>query len=50
MYINAKRIPVETALGIRRGGIKDNSGGSAFKYDVFNILYVPLPSTTIKIF
>jgi hypothetical protein len=36
MYINAKMIPVEAVPGIRRGGMKESSGESDFKYDVFD--------------
>jgi hypothetical protein len=37
MYVNAKIIPVETISGIRWGveGIKENSRGEEFKYDIF---------------
>jgi hypothetical protein len=38
MYINAKMIPVETILGLRGGGIKENGGGGEFKYDIVDIL------------
>jgi hypothetical protein len=38
MYVNAKMIPVETVPGIRRGGMKESSGGGEFKYDMFNTL------------
>jgi hypothetical protein len=38
MYINAKMIPVETASGIRGGGMGESSGGGQFKYDVFDTL------------
>jgi hypothetical protein len=31
-------IPVETVLGIRGGGMKENSGGGEFKYDIFDAL------------
>jgi hypothetical protein len=36
VYINAKMIPVETVQGIRGRGMKENSGGGKFKYDVFD--------------
>jgi hypothetical protein len=35
-------IPVETILGIGGGGIKENSGGGEFKYDIFDTLQEPL--------
>jgi hypothetical protein len=39
MYVNAKMIPVETAPGIRRGGLKESTGvGGEFKYDIFDTL------------
>jgi hypothetical protein len=38
MYVNAKMIPVETVPGIRGEGMKESSGGSKFKYDVFDTL------------
>jgi hypothetical protein len=38
MHVNGKMIPVETILGIGRGDMKENCGGDAFKYDVFDIL------------
>jgi hypothetical protein len=31
-------IPVETILGIGGEEIKENGGGSEFKYDIFDIL------------
>jgi hypothetical protein len=31
-------IPVETILGLRGGGIKENGGGGEFKYDIVDIL------------
>jgi hypothetical protein len=37
MHINAKMMPVETVPGIRRGGMKEHSGG-ALKYDIFDTL------------
>jgi hypothetical protein len=36
MFVNAKMIPIETIPGIG-GGIKENGGGSEFKYDIFSI-------------
>jgi hypothetical protein len=33
MYVNGKIIPVETIPGMR--GMKENSGGGEFKYDIF---------------
>jgi hypothetical protein len=52
MFVNAKMIPIETIPGIG-GGIKENGGGSEFKYDIFSIEFckchnVPPPSTTKK--
>jgi hypothetical protein len=38
MYINGKMISVETILGMGKGRMKENSGGHAFKYDIFHIL------------
>jgi hypothetical protein len=35
-------IPVETLLGIGRGRIKENSGKSEFKYDIFDTWQEPL--------
>jgi hypothetical protein len=35
MYVKGKMIPVETIPGM--GGIKENGGGSEFKYDIFDI-------------
>jgi hypothetical protein len=37
MYVNGKMIPVEATPGMGRG-IKENGGGSKFKYDIFDIL------------
>jgi hypothetical protein len=37
MYINGKIIPVDTISGMG-GEIKENSGGSEFKYDTFDVL------------
>jgi hypothetical protein len=31
-------IPVETVPGIRRGGMKEISGGGELKYDIFDTL------------
>jgi hypothetical protein len=36
MYIDGKRIPVETIPGMRGWGIKENGGGGEFKYDLFD--------------
>jgi hypothetical protein len=38
MYVNAKMIPIEIVPGIKVGGKKENSVGSEFKYDIFDIL------------
>jgi hypothetical protein len=38
MYVNAKMIPIETVPGIREGGMKENSRGGEFKYDIFDTL------------
>jgi hypothetical protein len=38
MYGNAKKIPVETVPEIREEGMKESSGGSEFKYDIFDTL------------
>jgi hypothetical protein len=38
MYENAKIISAEHVPGIRRGGMKEGSGESEFKYDVFETL------------
>jgi hypothetical protein len=38
MYVNGKMRPVETIPGMRGKGIKKNSGGGEFMYDIFNIL------------
>jgi hypothetical protein len=37
MKVNAK-IPIETTPGIREGGIKENSRGAEFMYDIFDML------------
>jgi hypothetical protein len=37
MYVNAKRIPVETVPGIREVGMKEQWRGE-FKYDIFDTL------------
>jgi hypothetical protein len=37
MYVNGKRIPVETVPGVGEGGIKENGGEGELKYDVFDI-------------
>jgi hypothetical protein len=36
LVCNAKMIPVETTPGIWGVGIKENGGGSEFKYDIFH--------------
>jgi hypothetical protein len=38
VYVNGKIRPVETIPGIGGGRIKENDGGSEFKYDIFDIL------------
>jgi hypothetical protein len=38
MYINGKMISVETVPVMGEGRIKQNGGGSEFKYDIFDIL------------
>jgi hypothetical protein len=38
LYENAKMIPVETVPGIKGEGMKENSGGGEFKYDIFDTL------------
>jgi hypothetical protein len=35
MYVNAKMTPVEMIPGIRGRGIKENSRGVEFMYDIF---------------
>jgi hypothetical protein len=37
MYVNGEVISVET-LPRMGGGVKENSGGGKFKYDIFDIL------------
>jgi hypothetical protein len=45
--------PVETILGMRGGGLKENNGGGEFKADISDIRAfvnaTMYPSTTIKI-
>jgi hypothetical protein len=36
MYVNAKMLLVETVPGIRGEGMKESSGESEFKYDIFD--------------
>jgi hypothetical protein len=36
VYVNAKMIPAETVPGIMGRGMKENSGGSEFKHDIFD--------------
>jgi hypothetical protein len=38
MYVNRKMRPTETIPGIRGKKIKENGGGSEFKYDIFDTL------------
>jgi hypothetical protein len=38
MYVNGKMIPVETILGMKVRGIKENDGGGEWKYDILDIL------------
>jgi hypothetical protein len=38
MYVNGKMMPVETVLGVRVGGIKENGRGGEFKYERFHTL------------
>jgi hypothetical protein len=38
MCVNAKMIPVETVPGFGGGRMKENHGGSEFKYDIFDML------------
>jgi hypothetical protein len=38
MYVNAKMIPFEAVPGIGRRRMKESSGGSEFKYDMFDTL------------
>jgi hypothetical protein len=56
MYVNAKVIPVETVLGIRRGGMKESSGrvNSSMTYlihwkNLYKCYNVPTPNTTMII-
>jgi hypothetical protein len=42
VYVNAKMIPVETIPGISGGEIKENGGGSEFKYDIYDTVQEPL--------
>jgi hypothetical protein len=35
VYVNGKMIPAEITPGMGEGGIKENSGGGEFKYDIF---------------
>jgi hypothetical protein len=37
-HVSGKMIPVETIPGIGGVGIKENSGGGEFKYDIFDTL------------
>jgi hypothetical protein len=56
MYVNAKMIPVETISGMGGVVIKERSGGSELKYDVYLIHHknickchnIPPPHITIK--
>jgi hypothetical protein len=38
MHVNAKMVPAETFPAIRGEGMKESSGGSELKYDIFDIL------------
>jgi hypothetical protein len=38
MYVNAKLTPVETVPGTRGRGMNKSSGGSEFKYNIFDEL------------
>jgi hypothetical protein len=38
MYVHGKMRPVETIPGMGGRGIKENDGGGAFKYDIFDTL------------
>jgi hypothetical protein len=38
MYENRKMRPVETMIGMREGGIKENDGGGEFSYDILKEL------------
>jgi hypothetical protein len=37
MYVNGKIIPAETNPGMEGEAIKNNHGGSEFKYNIFDI-------------
>jgi hypothetical protein len=37
MYVNGKKIPVETVLGMGERRIKENGGGGELKHDIFHI-------------
>jgi hypothetical protein len=41
MYVNGKMISVETIPGMGGGEMKENGGGGEFKYDIFDLLYMP---------
>jgi hypothetical protein len=36
MYVNAKRIPVETVPGIKGWGMRERHARGKFKYDIFD--------------
>jgi hypothetical protein len=38
MYVNGKMMSVETISGVGEESMKENSGGRAFKYDIFDTL------------
>jgi hypothetical protein len=38
MHVNGKIIPLETIPGMYRGRVKENGGGSEFKYDIVDTL------------
>jgi hypothetical protein len=38
MFVNGKTIPVEILPRMKGGRIKENGGGSEFKYDIFDVL------------
>jgi hypothetical protein len=38
MYINGKKIPVDTIPGMWGRVLKENDGGDEFNYDIFDIL------------
>jgi hypothetical protein len=42
MYVNIKMISVQTAPGIREGGMKERSGGGEFEYDTCDTFWEPL--------